>query len=192
MQHPDLNEGRITYQVGADLWLYDVATGRDALVPVSLASDLDQLRDKWVDPLENLTSAHLDAEGERVVLTARGRVFVAPVDRGRLVRASVKAGVRYRDVAFLPDGNRLIGLSDESGEFEWVTLPANGIGPERSLTEGGSVLRYEGVSSPDGTRVAFTSDRGGAPVLPPDSAQEGISFRTSRPQSTDRGNAHQE
>ena len=159
VQHPDLQDGRITYQVGADLWLYDISSGRDASIPVSLASDLDQLREKWVDPMENLTSAHLDAEGERVVVTARGRVFVAPVERGRLVRASVKPGVRYRDVAFLPDGERLIGLSDESGEFEWVTLPADGIGPERTLTEGGSVLRYEGVPSPDGTRIAYVDHR---------------------------------
>lgn len=159
VQDPDLQDGRITYQVGADLWLHDIASGQDALIPISLASDLDQLREKWVDPMEYLTSAHLDAKGERVVLTARGRVFVAPVGRGRLARASVKPGVRYRDVTFLPGGESLIGLSDESGEFEWVTLPANGIGSERTLTEGGSVLRYEGVPSPDGTRIAYVDHR---------------------------------
>ena len=159
VQDPDLQDGRIIYQVGADLWLYDIASEQDASIPISLASDLDQLREKWVDPMEYLTSAHLDAEGERVVLTARGRVFVAPVERGRLARASVKSGVRYRDVAFLPGGENLIGLSDESGEFEWVTLPANGIGSERTLTEGGTVLRYEGVPSPDGTRLAYVDHR---------------------------------
>jgi tricorn protease len=172
VQHPDLQSGRITYQVGADLWMYDIASGRNALIPVSLASDLDQLRERWVDPMENLTSAHLDAEGERVVVTARGRVFVAPVQRGRLVRASVKPGVRYRDVAFMPGGERLIGLSDESGEFEWVTLPANGIGPERVLTEDGSVLRYEGVPSPNGARVAYVDHRRDLWVLDVESGEQ--------------------
>ena len=93
-----------------------------------------------------------------MVITARGRVFVAPVGRGRLVQASVKEGVRYRDVAFLPDGDRLVGLSDETGELEWVTLPADGIGEDQALTVDGTILRFQGHPSPDGSRIAYTDN----------------------------------
>jgi len=156
VKEPDLQDGRIVYQLGADLRLFDIGSGRDALVPITLASDLEQLREKWIDtPLEYLTSAHLDPDGSHVVLTARGRVFVAPTGAGRLVRASVKEGVRYRDVTFLPDGETLLGLSDASGEFEWVTLPAAGVGQEHALTRDGEVLRYGGAVSPDGARLAY-------------------------------------
>jgi tricorn protease len=160
VKNPDLRDGRIAYQLGADLRLYDVASGLDRPVPIRLASDLDQLREKWVDePMEYVTSAHLSPKGDRVVLTARGRVFVAPVKSGRLVRASAAPGVRYRDVTFLGDNETLAGLSDESGEFEWVTLPADGVGEGRALTRDGEVLRYEGVSSPDGSRLAYVDHR---------------------------------
>lgn len=160
VKNPDLQAGRIVYQLGADLRLYDIASGSDALIPITLASDFDQLREKWVDdPMEFLTSAHLDQDGTKLVLTSRGRVFVAPTAKGgRFVQASVKEGVRYRDVAFLPDGT-LVGLSDESGEFEWVTLPATGVGDGRALTTGGDVLRYAGVASPDGKWLAYTDHR---------------------------------
>lgn len=157
VKNPDLQDGRIVYQLGADLRIYDVAAGTDALIPITLASDFDQLREKWVDnPMEYLTSAALSPSGDRVVLTARGRVFVAPVAPGRLVRASVKEGVRYRSATFLPDGERLAALSDESGEFEWVTLPATGVGPEEPVTRDGTVLRYGGEPSPDGKWLAYT------------------------------------
>ncbi|MDP2959525.1 MAG: S41 family peptidase [Longimicrobiales bacterium] len=160
VRNPDLQGGRIVYELGADLRLYDIASGADALIPVTLASDFDQLREKWVDnPMEYLTSAHLSPDGDRVALTSRGRVFVAPTDRGRFVRASVKEGVRYRDVMFLPDGKTLVGLSDETGEFEWVTIPATGVGEGRALTTGSDVLRYEGVPSPDGKWLAYTDHR---------------------------------
>jgi tricorn protease len=43
-----LDNGRITYVVGADIWIYDIAANSKRLVPVALASDLDQLREKWV------------------------------------------------------------------------------------------------------------------------------------------------
>ncbi len=160
VRNPDLQAGRIVYELGADLRLYDIASGADRDIPITLASDFDQLREKWVDnPMEYLTSAHLSPSGDRVVLTSRGRVFVAPVEAGRFVRASTLEGVRYRDAVFLPDGQTLATLSDESGEFEWVTLPATGIGEGRALTSGGDVLRYDGVPSPDGKWIAYTDHR---------------------------------
>ncbi len=154
---PALSEGRIVYQLGADIHLYDIATGRDATVPVTLVSDLDQMREHWIaKPWDYLTSAHLSPDGDRVALTARGQVFVAPVKQGRLVEATRHQGVRYRQARFMPDGKSLAALSDESGEVEWWRLPANGVGAPEQITRGGSVLRFDGVPSPDGAWIAFT------------------------------------
>ncbi len=159
VRNPALNEGRIIYQLGADLWLYGIALDEARRIPITLASDFDQLREKWVDdPASYVTSVHLHPKGESVVITARGRVFVAPVDRGRLVQASVKEGIRYRDVAFMPDGDRLMALSDDTGELEWVTLPANGIGEEAALTDDGAILRFQGHPSPDGRWIGYTDN----------------------------------
>ncbi len=156
VRNPALEGGRIVYELAADLRLYDIASGDEQVVPITLASDFDQLREKWVDdPMQYLSSAHLDAEGERLVLTARGRVFVAPVGAGRIVRASNNDGARYRDVVFLPNGETLVGLSDESGEMEWVTLQANGTGEGRSITGDGTIQRRSGLVSPDGRWLAY-------------------------------------
>jgi len=156
VRSPSLHDGKIVYQLGADIRLLDIRTSEDRLVPIELASDFDHLREKWVqDPTEYLTSAHLHPAGQSVVLTSRGRVFVAPVGSGRLVRASFKEGVRYRDVTFMPDGMTLLGLSDESGELEFITLPANGVGDEKSLTKDGTILRFQGHPSPDGRWIAY-------------------------------------
>ena len=56
----------------------------------------------------------------------------------------------------MPDGKSLLALSDESGEFEFVTLPANGVGDEKALTDNAEILRFEGVPSPDGKWIAFS------------------------------------
>jgi len=173
VKNPNQEGGRIVYQLGADLWLYDTGNDRSVKVPITLSSDFDQLREKWVeDPTEYLTSVHLHPKGESVVLTARGRVFVAPVEKGRLVQAAVKPGVRYRDVTFLPDGESLAGLSDETGEFEWVTLPANGIGEGRSLTSDGAILRFRGHPSPDGTWIAYTDNNADLWILNVETRQQ--------------------
>ncbi len=159
VKEASISDGHIAYQVGADIWIYDVAAETDRLVPISLASDFDQLREKWVaEPMDYLTSAHIHPDGESVVLTSRGRVFVAPAGSGRLVRASRREGVRYRDVVFMPDGGSLLGLTDTTGELEFATIPANGVGDETVITDDGAVLRFEGTPSPDGNWVAYTDN----------------------------------
>jgi tricorn protease len=157
VQSPGLHEGRIVYQLGADLWLLDIATGVDRVVPITLASDFDQLREKWVErPIEHLSSAHLHPAGQSVVLTARGSLFVAPAKRGRFVRVSNKQGVRYRDACFMPDGKQLLALSDETGELEFHLLPSRGLGKGKAVTHDGKILKWRGYPSPNGKHFAFS------------------------------------
>ncbi len=152
-----LQGGKIVYQLIADIRIYDIGDGSDNLVPITLASDFDQMRPRWVaDPAAYITAAHPSPDGDRVVLTARGQVFVAPVEKGRLVQATRKDGVRHRFARFMPDGKTVVLLSDESGEVEFHTAPANGVGDEKTLTGDGKTLRFEGIPSPDGKYVAYT------------------------------------
>src|ERR1041385_1657088 len=81
---PALSQGRVVYQLGADLRLFDIADGTDEIIPITVASDFDQEREKWVKkPMDYVTAACPSPHGDRVVLTARGQVFVAPVGPGR-------------------------------------------------------------------------------------------------------------
>jgi len=154
---PSLSEGKIAYQLGADIHVYDVAADRDKLLPIQLDSDFDQTREHWVkNPIEYLSSAHISRDGGKVALTARGRVFVAPVKQGRLAEIARKEGVRYRNGIFAPDGKSVVALSDESGEVELWKVPANGVGAGEQLTSGGEVLRWEAVPSPNGKFVAHS------------------------------------
>jgi tricorn protease len=157
VRSPSMNGGRIAYELASDIWILDIASGTTSAVPITLASDFDQLRDRWIDnPMRSLSAAHLHPDGKSVVLTARGRVFVAPANGGRLVQASGAEGVRYRDVMFMPDGETLIGRSDESGEMEWETIPATGVGERHQITSGATAQHFAGTVSPDGSRIAFS------------------------------------
>jgi tricorn protease len=152
---PDLSAGRIVYQLGADLRIFDIAANQDAPLPVRLISDFDQLRETWVKkPTDYLTAARLSPAGDRLVLTARGQVFVVPVKAGRIVEVTRKAGVRYREARFLPDGKSVFALSDETGEVELWKFPANGVGKPDQLTSDAKVLRWDGEASPDGRWLA--------------------------------------
>ncbi|MBL9120919.1 MAG: PD40 domain-containing protein [Phycisphaerae bacterium] len=151
---------RVVYQLGPDLWVHDLVKGSDAKLEVRLASDFDQLRERWLkDPATQANSVHLSPDGDRIVLTIRGRVFVVPVKQGRTVDADRRGGIRYREARFMPDGSTLVAVSDESGELEVVMLPANGLGEAQRKTTDSNTVRWRAIPSPDGKRIAHTDKR---------------------------------
>ena len=155
VQSASLSDGRIVYQCGADLWLLDLKTGKDAVIPITLVSDFDQLRDHWVKkPLEYLTGAHIAPDGSAAVFTARGEIFTMPAKSGRIVRVAGDSSIRYREARYLPDGKSIVALSTQTGETEFWKFPANGIGASEQWTKDAKVLRWEGVPSPDGHWLA--------------------------------------
>ena len=151
-----ISNGNIVYQVAADIWHFNITSNESKKINIKLVSDLDQLREKWDDnPTKYITSTHTDHEGEKIVITARGRVFVAPVKSGRFISFTNKKNVRFRDAVFSHDGENIYTLSDESGEFEFVSLPSNGQGSQKKITSNGNLLRYGGVPSSDGKWIAY-------------------------------------
>jgi len=155
IQSPALSEGRIVYQLGADLRVYEIASGADKPINIELPSDFDHLREHWIKtPLDYTTAMHLSHDGGNVIATSRGRVFVLPAKTGRLVDVTEHKPGRYREARGMPDGKSLLVLSSESGEVEFWKIPANGVGAGEQLTTGGKVLRWEGLPSPDGKWIA--------------------------------------
>ncbi len=151
MKNPSLSAGRIVYQLGSDLHLYDIAKNSDRVIPIELPSDFDHLREHWIkDPLKYTTAVHLSADGEKIVLTSRGRVFVAPAKNGRFVDISEHLPGRFREARLTADGKSVYVFSTESGEVELWKYPANGVGSGEQITHGAKVLRWDSVPSPDG------------------------------------------
>jgi tricorn protease len=155
VKETSLSDGRIVYQCGADLWLLDLQSGADAAIPITLVSDFDQMRDHWVKkPMDYLSGSHIAPDGSATVFTARGEIFTMPAKPGRIVKVAGNSGTRYREARYLPDGKSIIALSTESGETEFWKFPANGIGKPEQWTKDATVLRWEGVPSPDGKWLA--------------------------------------
>ncbi|QJE95594.1 S41 family peptidase [Luteolibacter luteus] len=157
IRNADLQEGRIVYQHAGDIHLFTLADGSDVTVSFTLPSDFDQTRDRWVKkPFDFLTCFSLSPEGDKLALTARGSIFVAPVkEGGRLVEIPRDPGVRYREARFLPDGKSIIAQTDETGEIEMVKLPANGVGEPELLTQDGTIFRFAPIPSPDGKWITW-------------------------------------
>jgi tricorn protease len=155
IESASLSEGRIVYACGADLWSLDLKSAHEEIIPITLVSDFDQLRDHWVKKPEGfLTSVHVSPDGGNAVFTARGEVFTMPAKSGRIVKVAGNSAVRYREARFTPDGKNVVALSTESGETEFWKFPANGVGAAEQWTRNSKILRWDGIVSPDGHWLA--------------------------------------
>ncbi len=157
-----LRDGKIAYVRKGELYLLNTANGAEERIPVRLSSDFDQMRERWVTQWNELiTDTAFSPTGDRVALNIRGQLIIAPVGSGRRVEVSRAVGqsskTRARTVKFSHDGKQLFTFSDNSGEMELTTMPANGVasstGSLKTLSTGGDVVRLQSWPSPDGHYV---------------------------------------
>lgn len=145
---------RIVYQRGADISVFDPATGIDNVLAIILPSDFEQTRTRWVKtPWDFVTDVAPSPSGDRVVITARGEMFVMPVGHGRRVELLRNTNIRARSAVFASDGKAVFGFADKTGEFELTRYAANGVGEAVTLTKGAKSLRRGLYPSPDGKWV---------------------------------------
>lgn len=161
VRYASLGDGRIAYQLGADLHVLDLASGADQSLTLQLVSDFDQQRRRRIrSPLDMLTSTRLAARTERVVLTARGAVSIAGTGSQRRVELPVPEGARARSAVLSQDERWVYAIVDASGENEIWRYAANGSGKGERLTTDGNNQRMELYPSPDGAFLAHTDRLG--------------------------------
>ncbi len=153
----DISGDKIVCRQGADIMLYEIATGKLEKLDVAIISDFEQRHTRWInDPKSKISSVDLSHNGESVILTARGRVFSAPVDGYRWSEVTRKYGIRYKDATSSGADNEIVMLSDESGEFEiWKSDQYGFKGPVQ-VTKGSKNLIESFSPSPDGNFIVFS------------------------------------
>lgn len=150
----------IAYQRGADVYVLDTATNADRKLVITLQSDFEHTRSRWIKtPWDFVTDVEPSPTGDKVVITARGQIFAAPVGLGRRVEVTRASEVRARHATFSSDGKSVFAFADTSGEMELWRYPANGAGSGKQLTQSASVLRRHATPSPDGKWIAHTNNR---------------------------------
>lgn len=164
VRNASLGDGKIVYQLGADLHVLDLAApvaGPSQPLPISLVSDFDQQRARQIrSPLDTLSSVQVSGKDERIIVTARGRVSIAGTGSQRRVDIAIPEGARARDAVFSSDEKSVFAIVDTTGENEIWKYAADGSGPGERLTTQGDNHRWKLYPSPDGRWLAHTDKKG--------------------------------
>jgi tricorn protease len=152
---PSAGTGKIVYENGGSIYLFDPAAGRSVKVPIRIYGDLPQTLPYWKNVRAEIEAADISPTGKRAVFTARGEVLTVPAEKGEVVELAAAPGVRAMAAAWSPDGRWIAYLSDRSGEYEIWVRDAAGATAERRVTTDGDIWRFPPVWSPDSRKLAF-------------------------------------
>jgi tricorn protease len=153
---PSLGAGtdEVAFENGGLIYTYNVRSGRQTQVKVSVATDALTARAALKSVAPFITTHNLSPTGARALFQARGDIFTTPAENGSTRNLTNSPGVHELNPAWSPDGKWIAYLSDRSGEYELYTMPQRG-GDETRITSDGKVYRYGPVWSPDGKKLLF-------------------------------------
>jgi tricorn protease len=152
--------GQIVYELNGGLRLLDIRNAEDRAIALSVPNDGLNRRPRVVDVSDQVNDARLSPTGQRVLFSARGNLFSAPVEHGVTQRLTERSTAHDREVAWSPDGQHVYFVSDSSGEEQLYALALDGSSEPVALTDELQTRLYELRVSPDGERIAF-SDKDG-------------------------------
>jgi tricorn protease len=142
------------------LYLHDLKSNETRVVPVNASPDTSELKPRTVNPWRALESATLSADGERLILGARGEALVFDPGKNEARNLTETSGVAERSPALSPDGKWIAYFSDESGEYQLHVRGADGTGAVKKIAVEPKPSFYRELTwSPDSRRVAFTDHR---------------------------------
>ncbi|MFW5947449.1 MAG: S41 family peptidase, partial [Gemmatimonadota bacterium] len=151
---------RIVFELGGELRVLDVETGRVAELDIRVPDDLVARRPSRIDVSDNIEDYALSPSGERALFVARGDVFTAPIEHGPTRNLTRSSGAHDKHARWSPDGRWIAFVSDMTGEEELYIVAQDGTGEPRQLTSGSRMMLYAPEWSPDGERIAYSDKEG--------------------------------
>jgi len=156
LKSASVGPGAIVYEQFGSLNLYDLATGKTSPLSVSIAGDLIEVRDKFVNVGDSLESPSLSPSGARAAFEARGEIITVPEEKGDARNITATPGVMERFPSWSPDGQKIAYFSDESGEYQLHIRDQKGDGElVRIDLEQKPSFYFAPHWSPDGRKIAY-------------------------------------
>ncbi len=107
----------IIYEHAGTLHMYDIISGNDTKLTLNIATDLLELRERYVSGQRYVRSGNISPSGARVVLDFRGDIVTIPAKKGDVKNLTQTTGTHEKFPAWSPDGKSIAYFSDASGEY---------------------------------------------------------------------------
>lgn len=140
------------------LHTYDTRSGELSKITVGIATDLLELRPRYVNGSRYIRSSNVSPAGERAVFDIRGEIITVPADKGDPRNISQTPAAHEKFPAWSPDGTQVAYLSDASGEYQLHLKAQDGMGDVKAFDLEGTGFYADLEWSPDGKMICYVDN----------------------------------
>jgi len=149
---------QIVFEQAGYLHTFDTGSASASKLTVGIATDLLELRPRYVEGDGYVRSAHISPSGARAVFDIRGEIFTLPAEKGDPRNLTQTTGIHEKEPAWSPDGKRIAYLSDASGEYQLHIKPQDGRGGDMVFLLNGTGFYAHLNWSPDGKKITYVDN----------------------------------
>ncbi len=147
----------IVYEQFGGIHVFDPKSGSSRAVTVSVAGDMPEVREHFVNVGQRLASPRVSPTGMRALFEARGEILTVPAEKGDVRNLTNTTSVMERSPSWSPDGKTIAYFSEESGEYMLHLRAQDATGAVTKISLGPSPGFYGSPRwSPDSKKLAYT------------------------------------
>ncbi|TPN84759.1 S41 family peptidase [Aquimarina algicola] len=155
----NLGGDNIIFEQAGHLHIYNTNDKTTKKLNIGIATDLLELRDRFVSGHQHIRSAHISPSGNRAVFDYRGEIITVPKEKGDPRNITLTPGAHEKYPSWSPDGKQIAFFSDASGEYELHIKSQDGKGVSKKFKIPGTGFYAYTSWSPDSKKISF-SDNG--------------------------------
>ncbi|MEH6658214.1 S41 family peptidase [Leeuwenhoekiella marinoflava] len=150
--------GTIILEQAGYLHTFNPSTKSLEKLKIGIATDLLELRPRFVSGSSYVRSAAISPTGARVVLDFRGEIVTVPAEKGDVANLTETPGVHETFPKWSPDSKSIAYFSDASGEYALHIKDQNSIEEAKAIALDGTGFYAYLHWSPDSKKVAYVDN----------------------------------
>jgi len=108
---------KIIFEQKGTLHLLDVHNGTIENLCIGIATDLLELRPRYIKGSRYIRNVDISPTGARAVFEFRGEIITFPAEKGDFRNLTETSGINERSPVWSPGGKKIAYFSDENGEY---------------------------------------------------------------------------
>jgi tricorn protease len=126
--------GKVVFEKDYQLWTYDVKTGDERKLNISIIRNNVLPKEKDFEVRSNITAYDVSPDGKKLAFVSRGEIFVSDIDGKFIRQLDRNSAERVRELKWMSDNRTLVFNQTLDGYTNWYTMRADSTGSPKQVT----------------------------------------------------------